>query len=323
MALLARTRSARIIAVGTLLLMGVACSDDKKSVSDDLGDSGEGPTPGEPDQDSGTLRMDASLPMLDARIPALPTSDAGDAGVLLFADGGGAPVVPTPVSPDASLPDPAALTPLPADGNRGSICYRDSECKTDDLTCYLPQSGIPGACVDDCVQDSDCPASGGVAARCNTVTDQCEFGCAGADNKGDGACPDKMVCVYEGIGGLLEPDLWRCRYPAGGGKKTAKKWEACDPAHNDGDCVGTDLCHQPIASIASALLPRGYCINECESDTDCKAPEGIKSKPTCSLITGRCELDCSVPGGNCPADMNCIGIDPTIFSNTNRCMFID
>ncbi|MET0284604.1 MAG: hypothetical protein ABW352_09050 [Polyangiales bacterium] len=321
MAWMERIRAAG--AVG-LVLLSVACSEDKPGDGNNAGDGDEtgGIDVGEGDEapaDAGS-RMDARI---DATIETPPAVDAGDAGTLppvVLPDGSLPPVV---------LPDAAVITtplaPLPHDGQRGSICYGNGDCKGDDLKCMLPAgSAIPGFCVDDCSTDADCAAIDGVKGVCNAIIGEglCQYPCGGAQNDGKGACPDDMVCENFAVGvqGALFPE-WRCRYPAGGGKKTEQPWSQCDPLHWNGDCEGLNICHQPALSLASAALPHGYCGSTCTQDTDCKGPEGNTSQAVCWF--GSCELNCGVPGGNCPTGMNCMDIDPTIAVATMRCIYID
>jgi hypothetical protein len=321
MAWMERMRAAGILSA--LVLLGAACSEDKPANGDDVdGDESGGIDTGEvddPPADAGS-RMDAQL---DATLPTPPSADAGDAGVLppvTLPDGSLPPVL----VPDAAVIN-SALTPLPHDGQRGSICYGNGDCMGDDLKCLLPTgTAIPGFCVDDCSSDADCAAIDGVKGVCNALIGEglCQYPCGGEQNDGKGTCPADMQCTNFAVGvqGALFPE-WRCRYPEGGGKKTEKAWSQCDPTHLDGDCEGLNICHQPALSLASAVLPHGYCGSACTQDSDCKAPEGNKSQPVCWF--GSCELNCGVPGGNCPDDMNCMDIDPTIAVATMRCIYID
>jgi hypothetical protein len=319
-------RSATRTGMSALMMLAVACVDDKKP-----GD-GDGPPQDQPD--GGADRMDAMtmVPTMDGNMPVTPRPDgsvdaASDASSEPTGD---ATVVPQPDAattdqPDAAIPPamPPELKPLPADGNRLSICYDDADCKSDDLVCYMPRGVIPGTCVDDCNQDSDCPAAAGVPSVCNDFTNECEFDCAGSDGEGKGACPPDMVCADVGSGGVFAPEVWRCRYPAGGGKRTAPLYERCDPEHDNGDCAGTNVCHQPALNASSAFAPNGYCTTSCEEDTECPLPSGAVANPVCGW-TGACEFDCAVAGEKCPGTgMSCRDIDNLPLTETLRCIYLD
>lgn len=322
--------------LGALLLLGTACSSDSpsnggagESGSDETSDNGlDGTGESDPPSADAGNRMDASIVRPDAALTP-PASDAGDAGVpvIKLPDGailGGGGSVKDGGATDAPI-DTKALTPLPHDGSRGSICYGDGDCNGADLRCQLPPgTAIPGFCVDDCAADTDCKAIDGVEGVCNPplVGGLCTYPCGGPQNDGKGECPSDMVCANFATGATaaLFPDF-RCRYPEGGGKRTEKAWGQCDPSHLNGDCEGLNVCHQPALSLASAALPHGYCVNVCASNDDCRGPESNTSEPICWF--GACELNCGIPGGNCPTGMNCMDIDPTLAVATMRCIFID
>jgi hypothetical protein len=213
---------------------------------------------------------------------------------------------------DASAP----LVALPADGNRLSVCYEAADCNGDDLTCYLPDSLVPGFCTDDCNEDKDCPAVEGLAATCSP-DGQCRIDCAGK-GKGDGKCPKDMECrdVFDGI---LGPASYKCVYPEGSGSRVSAKYERCDPKHEDGDCKDKLACFVPSA-FGSGSGP-GYCAPTCKEAKDCSVPGGASAVPACEAE--HCTLDCSGAGATCPAGMNCRDVDESPLSEMYRCRFIN
>jgi hypothetical protein len=327
MAWLDRMRATAVVGVGALMLLGVACSEDKPSNgdgkndgdSDDEGlDVGGEELDEEPDAGS---RMDAKVSLPDT---GTSKPDAGDSGPALTLPDGSTPPV---TKPDAAVIN-NALTPLPHDGARGSICYGNGDCTGDDLKCLLPAgSAIPGICVDDCDTSMDCKAIDENKGTCSNgdiefTPGLCEYPCGGPKNDGKGKCPEDMVCENFSSNFLL-PD-WQCRYPAGGGKKTEKPFTKCETAHEGGDCEGLSWCWQPSLSLSSAVLPHGYCSPICTNDADCKgADEGTTAKAVCNILRGRCEYDCGVTGARCPLGMNCWEIESTAVLRVQRCIFID
>jgi hypothetical protein len=328
MAWLIRMRAAQM-GLGALALLSVACSGDdpEKTKPDDDGSEEEEPPPeaeeGEPDA---RAPMDAAKPPVKDAEPAQP--DAGDGGV----------VAPPPLVVDAAaLPKPdaaqinAALTPLPHDGDKGSICYLDMPCgNDDDLTCQMTGTSVPGICVDDCRSATDCEELDGVKGTCaggTPFTDgQCVYGCAGPKNDGKGKCPEDMVCFNASTIPLV-PD-WRCRYPEWGGKKTQKAWDKCVPAHGPGDCEGLSSCVFLAGDVSSALAAHGYCSPGCTKDADCKVGEDTTGIPRCVPLAGgigQCIITCDNPGARCPQGMNCDDID-TVASQSRfglACVYFD
>lgn len=311
----------------SLLALG-ACSEDKGSATDDGEPADEpndqpndqrdaaGPTP---DGGKPSTSMDAGL-RLDATVVPTPTEDggalsdatrpvppvlAGDASVEPTVDGGAPPV---------------SLQPLPDNGQKLSTCYGQADCKGDDLTC-VGARGVFGAgfCSDDCAQDSDCPAIDGLAASCS-LQGQCRISCAGEANDGEGPCPDNMECQNVVPVGVPALPVYECRYPVGAGSKKQKSFDKCDAGHGSGDCEGLLSCHVPFGFGGAPIGP-GYCTQGCESATDCAVPAGVVAVATCEL--GGCELDCSQPGGSCPAGMNCRDVDAAPIVNEFRCRFVD
>lgn len=321
MAWLVRKRAAQLAAIGALTVMSVACSSEDKKPTDEDTDNvdGDGTTAEGEDVDARPL-MDASKPPPPPRDTRAP--DAGDAG---------APITLTPIEPllppDASV-IVTALTPLPHDGDKRSICYGESDCgNNDDLTCSLTSGIVPGVCVDDCRADKDCETLDGVKGTCAGATllsdGQCTYGCNGPKNDGKGSCPKDMVCTNLGGGTLLTPDTWRCRYPEFGGKKTEKSWGKCIGSHGPGDCEGLASCVFLAGDISSALAPHGYCSPVCSKDADCKVDEGTTAIPHCVL--SQCIITCDNPGARCPEGMNCDDID-TILAQSRvglACVYFD
>jgi hypothetical protein len=327
MAWLDRVRAAGVAGVGALMLLGVGCSDDKPSEGgkgDESGESDEGLDVSSPEGEIDEEPKDAGSRM-DAKIMVPDMNEKPDAG-----DSGPALTLPDGSEPPTAVPDAAvinnALTPLPHDGERGSICYGNGDCTGDDLKCLLPAgSAIPGICVDDCDTSTDCKSIDEVKGACNNgdlaiSSGLCEYPCGGPKNDGKGKCPEDMVCENFSTN-FLFPD-WQCRYPAGGGKKTEKPFTKCETAHEGGDCEGLSWCWQPSLSLSSAVLPHGYCSPVCTQDSDCKgADEGTTAKPFC--FGGTCQFDCGVTGARCPLGMNCWEIESTAVLRVQRCIFID
>jgi len=278
--------------------------------------------------------LDASRPGLDAAVQ--PPSLAHDAGQTLASDAlanqepvaeAGTVVPPTPTDGSVS----ALSTPLPSDGDRGSVCYADHPCDKD-LFCYAPTGGgivYPGICTDGCRTNANCPAVGGIPQVC-APNGQCYIDCAGPENKGSGACPSNEIC-RDTRASQFVASAWRCTYPDGAGSRGSLPYGACSTQHGSGDCTVPNVCYVPTAAImlpGRGQLPTGapsssagYCTSECATAMDCPISPGTTAVPVCNR--GRCELDCGAAGANtCPDKMNCRDIDENPLATTFRCIFL-
>ena len=294
-------------------VLAAGCGDD---------DNLKGGEPGgqQPGADAGagldgarpSVSMDAAtLSPLDASLTP-PSLDGSRS-----ADGALADVTAPPVLDDAGTPV-VPLVPLPHDGAPLAVCYRDADCKGDDLVCVGPL-GVRGAgfCNDDCVEDKDCPAVAGVPASCSFER-QCVLGCAGSDGTGGGSCPANMVCRDITDGNLLTQAVYRCTYPLGAGSKSVAATGSCALSHGDGDCAGLLVCHVPAGGLISSPDDgTGSCTAACKQSADCQVPVGSTAAALCE--GGACELDCAASGASCPAGYVCRDVDDVPLLSQMRC----
>lgn len=300
-----------------LLTLSAACGDDAKETPVDAGsDSSAQPT----------LPVEAGAPSVDAGAATPDEGDGnepGDAAPEPTLDGaveGDDTDGAAPVDGDGGS---QVSTPLPATGDRLSVCYAKADCNGDDLVCYLPDGARPGYCTDNCAADTDCQPLGGVATSCSP-DGFCRMDCAGT-GAGDGACPADMVCRAISLTTNPLGPSYRCTYPDGSGKRSVPSYERCDRGHGDADCSAVaDGCYAPALNLGGIFGP-GYCAPACTEAASCgTVPAGTTATPVCGL-TGRCELDCGAAGkGNCPTGMNCVNINPSALTPPiQRCRFID
>lgn len=258
-----------------------------------------------------------SAPIADARV-SLPSAGDGDRrpptiGAAGSGSGSGTVVLPPPspgtVEPDAgrdaapSEPDAAAGrdAAAPDAGDGGAIDPPDGgvrpfglfeRCVTDygcarGLVCY---GDGPGHCADACQLDSDCIDRDGIDFTCSEDDDACRVDCG--ESGTDGACPTGLTCVERGGG------AYRCMLPREQGTGDRERFQPCDRAHGDDDCVDDLVCYR---SADSQIDGPGYCTDTCTADDPCSdAPDPALALQCAQNV---CRFDCS--NSACPDGMEC------------------
>ncbi|MDH5673899.1 MAG: hypothetical protein OEZ06_17205 [Myxococcales bacterium] len=90
--------------------------------------------------------------------------------------------------------------------------------------------------------------------------------------------------------------------------------ELASVCSRDDDCNGDDL----VCVVYGTY--RGYCSEDCASDDDCSALDGIDA----SCSGGRCVIDCTGSGagdGPCPSQMECAETASAPLSTRYRCQY--
>lgn len=199
------------------------------------------------------------------------------------------------------------LPPLPMDGEALSVCAETADCNGDDLVCAVFGT-YQGYCAEDCTEDTDCEAVGGIAATCDS-DDRCVIDCSPEGSDGD--CPEDMVCGEITTNPILDP-IFRCQYPQ---PKNLEIYEVCNPDLESADCKGNLTCE-----IFPGLtdLRDSICADSCTEAADCDDLGG-SATPVCdpaplSPFDGICALECE-EDADCPNEMTCIDVDLI----TSRC----
>jgi hypothetical protein len=292
------------VVVFCLALCGVACGDDETVAgAPDAGNAmgGEGGTTGGAGGTTGgaggTTGGAGGTTGGAGGTTGGTGGTAGTAGMEPEEDGG--------VEADAGDEEPN----LPDDGNELSTCAKTADCNGDDLVCAVFGT-FGGYCAQDCTEQTDCEAIGGIDQICDN-NDRCVTDCS--EEGSDGDCPENMECAEITTSPISDP-IFRCQYPE---PKNNKIYEACDFDRGDADCKGDLICNM----FPGLTDPRvAICAAGCMEASECD-DLGSDATPICdpaplSPFDGICALECEADE-DCPADMACADVDLVL----KRCIF--
>ncbi len=186
---------------------------------------------------------------------------------------------------------PAPDTDQLEDGVVGSACAIDTDCPNGRCMVAEGITGTPfpdGYCTGDCVEDSDCGATG-----------RCVPGFLGAIGICGLRCESDADCERDGYRCRVDGDIGGCAP----GPKPLPDNVVGNACESDADCGGgPDTCASTLISVEA---PDGYCSQACSLDADCG--EGgvcISGLTIVALPTGTCLRTC-VDQDDCREGYNC------------------
>lgn len=271
---------------------------------------------------------------MTARSTNTVSASVGLLCIAAVACGGDRP--PAPPAADAGPTDAAVDSPVPTcpgfpAGATGSRCASDADCLLDGAICFDEGEGylVDGYCTRACEADADCgggafcaelvgiqPGDAGPPESLRLCVARC---CDGA------ACPDGLLCqsIFAGFADIGGPGCMP-------GDPDARDGDACEgafacnvdsvclasPETPGGYCttigctVGDDRTCAPGGDAVCGRtedLDRGFCVDTCSSDADCRGAEGYRCE---GLGAGGVCAHAQV-ADTCRADVDC-GLDPWV-----------